>query len=86
MSFAIDTALVNAYRANIEIMFQQATSRFRDRVRVESQHAEYEFYDRIGPVDAVEVINRHSDTPLVSTPFDRRRVGLRMFDWADLID
>ena len=86
MSFAIDTALVNAYRANIEIQFQQMGSRFRPRVRVESQHAEYEFYDRIGPVDAVEVINRQSDTPLISTPFDRRRVGLRAFDWADLID
>jgi hypothetical protein len=86
MSFSIDTALVNAYRANIEIQFQQMGSRFRSRVRVESQHAEYEFYDRIGPVDAVEVINRHSDTPLVSTPHDRRRVGLRAFDWADLID
>ena len=86
MSFQIDTALVNAYRANIEIQFQQIGSRFRPRVRVESQHAEYEFYDRIGPVDAIEVINRHSDTPLVSTPHDRRRVGLRAFDWADLID
>jgi Phage capsid protein len=86
MSFQIDTALVNAYRANIEIQFQQMGSRFRPRVRVESQHAEYEFYDRIGPVDAIEVVNRHSDTPLVSTPHDRRRVGLRAFDWADLID
>ena len=86
MSFASDTALVNAYRANIEVQFQQMGSRFRPHVRVESQHAEYEFYDRIGPVDAVEVINRHSDTPLVSTPHDRRRVGLRAFDWADLID
>lgn len=86
MSFQIDTALVNAYRANIEIQFQQMGSRLRERVRVESQHAEYEFYDRIGPVDAIEVINRHSDTPLVSTPHDRRRVGLRAFDWADLID
>lgn len=86
MSFQIDTALVNAYRANIEVKFQQRQSRFRPHVRVESQHAEYEFYDRVGPVDAVEVINRHSDTPLVSTPHDRRRVGLRAFDWADLID
>ncbi len=86
MSFEIDVALVNAYRANIEIQFQQMISRFQPHVRNESQHAEYEFYDRIGPTAAVEVINRHSDTPLVSTPHDRRRVGLRAFDWADLID
>lgn len=86
MSFQVDTALVQAYRANIELKFQQSGSRLRPTVRNESQKAEYEFYDRIGPTDAVEVTSRHSDTPLISTPHDRRRVGLRNFDWADLID
>lgn len=86
MSFQVDTALVNAYRSNIEIQFQQRGSRLRPAVRNESQGAEYEFYDRIGPTDAVEVTTRHADTPLISTPHDRRRVGLRDFDWADMID
>lgn len=86
MSFQVDTALVQAYRANIDLKFQQMGSRLRPFVRNESQKAEFEFYDRIGPVDAVEVTNRHADTPLISTPHDRRRVGLRQFDWADLID
>lgn len=86
MSFTVDVALVNAYRSNIEIKFQQMGSRMRPYVRNESQHAEFEFYDRIGPTDAVEVVNRHSDTPFVGTDHDRRRVGLRDFDWADLID
>jgi hypothetical protein len=86
MSFQVDAALVQAYRANVELKFQQMGSRLRHAVRVESQNAEFEFYDRIGPVDAIEVTNRHSDTPLVSTPHDRRRVGFRDFDWADLID
>lgn len=86
MSFQVDTALVQAYRANIDIKFQQMQSRLRPAVRNEAQAAEFEFYDRIGATDAVEVTNRHADTPLVSTPHDRRRVGLRDFDWADLID
>lgn len=86
MSFQVDTALVNAYRANIEIQFQQKGSRLRPYVRVESQKAEFEFYDRIGPTDVVEVQNRHADTPLISTPHDRRRVSMRDFDWADMID
>lgn len=86
MSFQVDTALVQAYRANIDIKFQQMGSRLRSHVRNESQKAEFEYYDRIGPVDAVEVTSRHADTPLISTPHDRRRVGLRDFDWADLID
>lgn len=70
----------------MEIQFQQKGSRLRPHVRIESQNAEFDFHDRIGPVEAVEVENRHSDTPLVPTPHDRRRVGLRDFDWADLID
>lgn len=86
MSFTVDTALVNAYRSNIEIKFQQMGSRLRPYVRSESQHAEFEFYDRIGPTDAVEVVGRHTDTPLIGTDHDRRRVGLRDFDWADLVD
>jgi Phage capsid protein len=86
MSFQVDTALVNAYRSNIEIQFQQKGSRLRPYVRVESQKAEFEFYDRIGPTDAIEVSSRHADTPLISTPHDRRRVSLRDFDWADMVD
>lgn len=86
MSFQVDTALVNAYRSNIEIQFQQKGSRLRPLVRVESQNAEFEFYDRIGPTDAVEVNTRHADTPLISTPHDRRRVSMKDYDWADMID
>jgi hypothetical protein len=55
-------------------------------VRNETQASEYEFYDRIGATEAQEITGRHQDTPLVSTIHDRRRVGLRDFDWADLID
>ena len=87
MSFQVDTALVNAYKSNIEIQFQQKGSRLRNHgIRIESQNAEFDFYDRIGSTDAVEVTGRHQDTPLISTPHDRRRVALRDFDWADMVD
>lgn len=86
MSFEVDTALVQTYKSNIEIQFQQKGSRLRNTVTNVSQKAEFDFYDRIGPTDAVEVTSRHSDTPLVSTPHDRRRIALRDFDWADMID
>lgn len=86
MSFQVDTALVNSYRANIEIKFQQKGSRLRPYVRVESQNSEFDFFDRIGPTAAVKVKNRHSDTPLISTPHDRRRNATEDYDWADLID
>lgn len=86
MSFQVDTALVNAYRRGIELGMQQRGSRLRNAVRIESQSAEFDYYDRIGPTEAVENTTRHGDTPLISTPHDRRRVNLRDFDWADLID
>ena len=86
MSLVVDTAWVQAYRSNVSYLVQQKGSRLRPYVRVESQNAEFEFYDRIGATEAQEITGRHQDTPLVSTPHDRRRVGLRDFDWADLID
>ena len=86
MSLQVDTAYVNQYRNNISLLVQQKGSRLRPFVRVEPQNAEFEFYDRIGATEAVEITGRHQDTPLISTPHDRRRVSLRDYDWADLID
>ena len=86
MSFSVDIAFVNAYKSNIAIKFQQMGSRLRPYVRTESQNAEFSFYDRIGPTEAVEMVGRHADTPMIGTDHDRRRIGLRDFNWADLID
>jgi hypothetical protein len=86
MSSQIDKALVQTYRSNIEVQFQQRGSRLRGTVTNETQNAEFDFYDRIGPVDAQKVTTRHGDTPLNETPHDRRRISLEDYDWADLID
>jgi len=86
MSIQITTAFVQQYRANVEHLVQQKGSRLRALVRAETQNAEFEFYDRIGATTAQEVTGRHQDTPLINVPHDRRRVSLRDFDWADLID
>jgi len=86
MSVQITTAFVQQYKSNVEHLVQQKGSRLRPYVRVESQAAEFDFYDRIGATAALEVTGRHQDTPLVNVPHDRRRVSLRDFDWADLID
>lgn len=86
MSFEVPTAFVQQYKSNLTHLLQQKGSKLRPYVTVESQNAEFAFYDRIGATTAQEVLTRHADTPLISTPHDRRRVGLRDFDWADLID
>ena len=86
MSEQITTAFVNQYRANVELLLQQKGSIFRPLMRNEVQSAEFDYYDRIGAVTAVENTSRHGDTPLMTTPHDRRRLSLRDYDWADLID
>ena len=86
MSFQVDTALVNQFRANFDIKFQQSTSRLRPYVRTESQNGEFQYFDRILPTTMQELTTRHADTPLISTTHDRRRVGLRDFAWAELVD
>lgn len=86
MSYQVDTALVQQYRSNFDILSQQKGSRLRPYVRVESQQGEYQFFDRINATTAQLLLVRHADTPLISTPHDRRRCGLSDYVWADLID
>lgn len=82
----IDQAYVNSYHANIDLKYQQMISRLRDKVRVEFQSANMDFYDRIGPTDVVERTTRYEDTPNIEVAFDRRAVSFRDFVWATLID
>jgi hypothetical protein len=82
----IETALVNSYHSNVEMAFQQKRSRLQDTVTVGTQNSEFDFWDRIGSVEANEVEGRNSDTVISATPFDRRRLQTRSYDWADLID
>lgn len=86
MSSQIDTALVQQYQNNIEVGFQQRESRLRPAVTIDNVSAEYSYYDRVTQTAAQELFARHQDTPLIETPHDRRRVAMRDFVWADLID
>lgn len=86
MSVQITTAMVQGYRANVELLLQQQGSILESKVRNETQSVEFDYYDRIGSTEANEITDRHGDTTYNQTPHDRRQVGLRDFDWADLID
>jgi hypothetical protein len=86
MSFQIDTAFVKQFNSTVSVLMQQKGSRLRSAVTEETMHGEEQFFEQVGPVAAQEVTTRHGDSPLISTPHDRRRVTLRFFDWGDLID
>ena len=86
MSSQITTAFVEQYSANIQMLSQQMGSLLKDNVRNESVVGKDAFFDQIGKVTAQLKISRHSDTPQIDTPHSRRRVSLKDYEWADLID
>lgn len=87
MSTQVTTSFVQAYMSGVEQLVQQKGSRLRNAVRVEAGVVgKYAFFDQIGSTAAVERTSRHADTPQIDTPHSRRRVAMRDFEWADLID
>lgn len=87
MSNQIEKAYINNFRAGFEQAFQQSTSRLRPYVEVESQSAEFDFYDRVGLADDMtEVTTRYGDNPVNEVPHDRRMISLKDFEWGKPID
>jgi hypothetical protein len=86
MSVQITTAFVEQYRANVYHLSQQKGSRLRRAVRVETVNGKSAFFEQLGSTTARKRTSRHSDTPRMDTPHERRRVTLDDYDWADLID
>lgn len=86
MSFEIPKHFVKQYNANVTHLSQQKGSRLRMAVRQESHQGEEAYYDRIDATSAVKKASRHSDTPRIDTPHDRRKVMIDDYEWADLVD
>lgn len=86
MSSQITTSFVKQFGSTVQLLSQQRGSMLRMAVRNETIHAEEAFYDQIGATTAIKKTARHSDTPLIDTPFSRRRVAPEDYEWADLID
>jgi hypothetical protein len=87
MSVNVNTAFVQQYSTNIMMLLQQQGSRLRNAVQ------NYSFVgkaasmaEQFGSVSPVRNQSRHSDTPLISTPQDKRWIYPNDYDWADLID
>ena len=86
MSNQITTAFVEQYSRNVTMLSQQMGSKLRDTVDQESIVGKNAFFEQIGVTAAQKKLSRHSDTPQLETPHDRRRVSLDDYEWADLID
>ena len=87
MSTQITTAFVKQYSANVQLLVQQMGSRMRNAVTLETgKVGEEVFMDRINATSPQKVTTRHADSPLISTPHDRRRITPVDYDWGDMID
>lgn len=87
MSFNVSTAFVQQYSTNVQMLLQQQGSRLRNTVlNMKFQGKAASMAEQFGSVSPVRNQSRHSDTPLISTPQDKRWVYPNDYDWADLID
>ncbi len=86
MSDFITEAFVKQYTNNITILQQQMFSNLRGAVDMETVRGEFAFFEQVAATSMTELTTRHGDTRYTDTIHRRRRVGLRDYDWADLID
>lgn len=87
MSINVTQAFVQQYSTNVAMLLQQQGSRLRNSVMNYSFRGKAAtMAEQFGQVNAVRNQSRHSDTPLISTPQDKRWLYPNDYDWADLID
>lgn len=87
MSFNVSTAFVQQYSTNVMMLLQQQGSKLRGAVQnMRFQGKAASVAEQFGSVSPVRNQSRHSDTPLISTPQDKRWMYPNDYDWADLVD
>jgi len=86
MSSQITTAFVQQYSNNVQMLSQQKGSLLRNAVDAETIVGKNAFFEQVGQATAQKRVSRHSDTPQIDTPHQRRRVSLVDYEYADLID
>ena len=86
MSFQVTTAFVDQFKANVFIKAQEVGGTLRETVMVDHPTGANAGYEQVSATTAVIRSSRHADTPLISTPHDKRWVTMIDYEWADLID
>lgn len=87
MSNFINNAFVQQYSTQTAMLLQQQGTKLRPTLGNQSFTGKAaSMLEQFGAVSAVRNLSRHSDTPLISTPQDKRWVYPNDYDWADLTD
>ena len=87
MSNQITTVFAQQFGDNLTHLLSQKGSRLRQGMGVtQPVRGKWAYVDQIGTVEAVRNVSRHADSPLLETPFARRRIDMVDIEWGDLID
>ena len=86
MSNEISKAFVQQFSDNFIHLIDQEGSMLKDKVRIKEVTGKYAHFDRIGRGNVYEKTGRHADLTYNDTPNSRRRIVLKDYQWADLID
>lgn len=87
MSDFITTANVTQFQTNVAMLLQQSDSRLRGACTPYALHGEAaEVLEQFGETTAVSGLARHSDTPNIDVPQDRRWCYPTDVEWAILED
>lgn len=86
MSTQVETAWVQQFRANFDMLVQQKDARLPSTVTVDTLAAEIGYRDQIGAVDPVQRTTRHGDTPFTEVPFARRAFQAQDWEAGEMID
>lgn len=82
----IDAAFVDGFKNNIYMLAQQTDSRLFGKSTNEVQASKMDFYERLAPVEAVEVTTRHGDTPILDPEHSSRACVLSDAEYGAMID
>lgn len=88
MASSIDTSMVKQFSSNVLHLCQQKDSRVWNLFgRSESLNSEEAYFDRLGSIDDIkEKTGRNSDVEFTDVPYSRRRLTMRDYYWATLVD
>lgn len=87
MANYIEKNFINAFRSGFAQAFQQSDSRFRSTVEHETQNAEFEYYDRIGLADDMQVVTtRYGDNPINEIDHGRRQISTKDYELGKPVD
>lgn len=88
MASTIETSMVKQFSSNIYHLSQQQDSRVWSLFnRKETLNSEEAYFDRIGLIDDMqEKVGRNSDVTFNDVPYTRRRLTMRDYYWATLVD